>query len=336
MPQLLPPIRTRFYDSDGQPLVGGKVYSYTSGTTTPKNTYTTYGMGAANTNPTILDSNGEATFWLDGSYKIRVTDSDDNILYEEDNVRDLTSSQSFASPTITGTPTFTSTAVTWSGNPTHSGNHTFSGNVTVNGNTAVGNASTDTLTIAPNAVTWSNNPTHSGNHTFSGTVSLSNTAFTNGYITATEDGRLYGNALHDNANAVTGTTNQYIASGKHTPTFTSVTNIASTSNQTGCMKWTRVGNVVSASVDFVATPTAAAATLSEVGVSLPIASNLPTSPALNNGSLAGSGATYDTTAGVIAAAQVIYDGTNDRARVLFNAATTNSHSVRVCFKYEVL
>lgn len=42
----------------------------------------------------------------------------------------------------------------------------------VSGNTALGNASSDTLTVAPNAVTWSNNPTHSGNHVFSGNVSV--------------------------------------------------------------------------------------------------------------------------------------------------------------------
>ena len=73
--------RFRFYSAGSAtqppvPLVGGKVYFYAAGTTTPKDTYTDEGGLTANTNPVILDARGEANIWLgDGAYKMVVTDS---------------------------------------------------------------------------------------------------------------------------------------------------------------------------------------------------------------------------------------------------------------------
>lgn len=74
--------RFRFYSAGSAtqppvPLVGGKVYFYAAGTSTPKDTYTDEGGLTANTNPVILDGRGEADIWLGlGSYKVKVTDSD--------------------------------------------------------------------------------------------------------------------------------------------------------------------------------------------------------------------------------------------------------------------
>jgi hypothetical protein len=161
-------------------LVGGKLYAYTAGTSTPKDTYTSYTLGTANTNPVILDARGEADVWLNGSYKLTLKDSIDVQIWSVDDVRDLTSSQTFASPTVSGTAVFTGSAVTWSGNPTHSGNHTWSGNHLFNGNVTVGDAGADSFTVTPNAVTWTNNPTHSGAHTWSGAQTLSSTLTCNG------------------------------------------------------------------------------------------------------------------------------------------------------------
>lgn len=62
---------TRFkaWTDAGAPLVGGKLYTYSSGTTTPKATYTDSTLGSANTNPIILDARGEADVWLgSGAY----------------------------------------------------------------------------------------------------------------------------------------------------------------------------------------------------------------------------------------------------------------------------
>lgn len=173
-----PKFSATFVDDDGftKPAVGYKLHSYLAGTTTPKDTYTSYTLGAANTNPVTLDARGEASVWLDGNYKLVLKDPGGSTIWTVDDVRDLASNQTLTNMTLAGTLTVTSTAVTWSGNPTHSGNHTWSGTQTFNGNVAIGNASTDTLAVAPNAVTWSNNPTHTGNHTWSGTQTFSGAA----------------------------------------------------------------------------------------------------------------------------------------------------------------
>lgn len=64
-----------------------------------------------------------------------------------------------------------------------------------------------------------------------------------GAFVVNETGLPYGTALHNNPGAVTGTTNQYIASGTYTPTLSNLSNIAATS--VAGFKWTRVGNIVS-------------------------------------------------------------------------------------------
>lgn len=89
-------------------------------------------------------------------------------------------------------------------------------------------------------------------------------------LTLASDGRLYGTALHNNAGAVTGTTNQYIASGTYTPTITAVANC--TVNSATLSSWMRVGNVVTVTVQLNIDPTLTATT-TQVRVSLPIASN---------------------------------------------------------------
>ena len=59
-----PEPRLQFFANDGSFLVGGKLYTYAAGTTTPLATYTTSTGLIANTNPVILDSRGEASVWL--------------------------------------------------------------------------------------------------------------------------------------------------------------------------------------------------------------------------------------------------------------------------------
>jgi hypothetical protein len=98
------------------------------------------------------------------------------------------------------------------------------------------------------------------------------------------DGRVYGTRLHNNVNAITGTTNQYIASGTYTPTATAVTNV--TTVTPALCQWSRVGNVVTVSGAVNCVPTAAAVTLTEFRLSLPIASTF--SIAANAGGSGGS------------------------------------------------
>lgn len=83
---LISPIYQAF-DNNGLPLAGGKLYTYTAGTTTPLSTYTDSTLGVANANPVILDAYGRASVWLGASpYKFVQKTSADVTLWTVDNV----------------------------------------------------------------------------------------------------------------------------------------------------------------------------------------------------------------------------------------------------------
>lgn len=88
MASLTPTPKQQIYGSDGNPLVGGKIYTYSAGTTTPLATFTDAGGLTANTNPIILNSLGQANIWLapSSSYKFSVYTSADVLLYTVDNI----------------------------------------------------------------------------------------------------------------------------------------------------------------------------------------------------------------------------------------------------------
>jgi hypothetical protein len=84
---LTPPPKLQFFDSNGDPLVGGKLYSYAAGTTTPQATYVDYAGVSTNTNPVILDSRGEANVWLKTNpYKLVLKSSTDVEIWTVDNI----------------------------------------------------------------------------------------------------------------------------------------------------------------------------------------------------------------------------------------------------------
>lgn len=85
---ILPPtFRQRYFSAGGLPLAGGKMYTYAAGTTTPLATYTDATEASSNTNPIILDANGECNLWLGGfAYKIVLTDSNDVTQWTQDNI----------------------------------------------------------------------------------------------------------------------------------------------------------------------------------------------------------------------------------------------------------
>lgn len=86
MASLLPEGKQSFTGSDGLPLVGGKLYTYDAGTTTPRPTYSDAAGTTPNTNPVVMDARGEATiFWL-GSYKVVLKDASDNTIWSIDGV----------------------------------------------------------------------------------------------------------------------------------------------------------------------------------------------------------------------------------------------------------
>lgn len=87
MANLSPTLKQRFFTATGDPLAGGKLFSYQAGTTTPLATYTDQSESSANANPIILDANGECNVWLgDNAYKFVLKDSSDVTQWTVDNV----------------------------------------------------------------------------------------------------------------------------------------------------------------------------------------------------------------------------------------------------------
>ena len=81
----------QFFDDNGAPLAGGKLYSYDAGTTTPQVTYTSASGSIAHTNPIILNSAGRVStgeIWLtEGStYKFVLYDSANVLIASWDNI----------------------------------------------------------------------------------------------------------------------------------------------------------------------------------------------------------------------------------------------------------
>jgi hypothetical protein len=107
MAVLTPTPKQQIFNSDGTPLVGGKIYTYAAGTSTPIATYTDYSAGTANTNPVILNSLGQANIWLltSASYKFIVKDASDVLLYTVDNILPPLDNNSFSSPPPIGNVT---------------------------------------------------------------------------------------------------------------------------------------------------------------------------------------------------------------------------------------
>jgi hypothetical protein len=51
-------VGAQFFDNNGNPLSGGKIYTYEAGTSTPLATYTSSSGAVAHTNPIVLDAAG--------------------------------------------------------------------------------------------------------------------------------------------------------------------------------------------------------------------------------------------------------------------------------------
>ncbi len=87
MAQILGGYIFRQFDDNGDPLVGGKLFSYAAGTTTPLATYTDQTGLTPNPNPVILDADGKAQVWLgNDAYKFVLTDSSDVVIETVDRV----------------------------------------------------------------------------------------------------------------------------------------------------------------------------------------------------------------------------------------------------------
>lgn len=87
MANLMPLPKISFTDSNGRPLVGGKVFFYEAGTSTLKNTFTDATGATPNTNPVVLDARGEASIWLlNGFYKVKLCTQAGVEVWTADNV----------------------------------------------------------------------------------------------------------------------------------------------------------------------------------------------------------------------------------------------------------
>jgi microcystin-dependent protein len=106
MAVITPSAKTQFIGANGEPLVGGKLYTYVAGTTTPSPTYTDNTGSTPNANPVILDARGEADVWLgESTYKFKLTDANDVEIWTVDYISAPTTA---LSPVLTGNVTISS------------------------------------------------------------------------------------------------------------------------------------------------------------------------------------------------------------------------------------
>lgn len=185
---------------------------------------------------------------------------------------------------------------------------------------------TDSITLGTSAIVWqqigfgftSGLTNSAANHELmksNGTNAVSSAIFS-------EDGRLYGTSLHNNANPITGTTNQYVASGTYTISLTNVTNITSSIPST--FQFIRVGNVVTVSGAVDITASGSGATI--LGISLPVASALA-----GSNQCAGHGHCTQFAFG-----RVEGDATNDRAQYVYSSPGSGSLVHFIHFTYLIV
>jgi hypothetical protein len=110
MAVLSPFPKMSFVDQNGNPLVGGKLYTYVAGTTTPQATYTDSTGTTPNTNPVVMDSLGQANVWLGGAiYKFLLTNAGGATIWTVDNISAPTAA---VSPVLSGSVTIDSNTST--------------------------------------------------------------------------------------------------------------------------------------------------------------------------------------------------------------------------------
>ncbi len=79
----------QFFDENGDPLAGGKLEFFESGTSTPQDTFSDDALTVPNTNPKELDGAGRAgdIFFTSADYKVVLKKADDTVVWTADPVR---------------------------------------------------------------------------------------------------------------------------------------------------------------------------------------------------------------------------------------------------------
>lgn len=78
------PLFTAF-DTTGYPLIGGLLHTYAANTSIPKASFADPFLLVENMNPVVLDAMGQAMVYLDGFYRLVLTDREGIQLWEVDN-----------------------------------------------------------------------------------------------------------------------------------------------------------------------------------------------------------------------------------------------------------
>ena len=92
---LSPWLKPRFFiTGTNRPLAGGLMYTYKAGTTDPATTYSD-DAGTTNTNPIVLDSDGQCDLFLDDavSYRIILKNSAGVTQFDKDRIASIGSTQ---------------------------------------------------------------------------------------------------------------------------------------------------------------------------------------------------------------------------------------------------
>lgn len=168
---LMPNGKQAFVNDAGQPLAGGKIYTYAAGTTTLKTTWSDAGETSPNTNPVILNARGEATIFWRGAYKVALTTAADVVIWTVDGINTTSEPLTAVTLQVSGTSALTGN-VTMGGTLAVTGAATFSSTAAISGNATVGGtlAVTGTSAFTGN-VTTTNNVTVGGVLTVTGNTS---------------------------------------------------------------------------------------------------------------------------------------------------------------------
>ena len=96
--------RWLFVDANGNPRAGAKLYTYETGTSTPKPTYSDAGLTVANANPIISDADGYFSdiFLASGAYRFRLTTSADAQIWQADDIEGGSTALPLTGGTMTG------------------------------------------------------------------------------------------------------------------------------------------------------------------------------------------------------------------------------------------